>query len=107
MRSFRFPNLYSWTPLSDQQVAVYSRPDQTWLLDFGGGCQGISFVNSIGLTSSINQSTVGFDKVLTGRNNFPRPSTRIRPIDMKGLKAMEQAQRQISNAPRTESRTDG
>jgi hypothetical protein len=100
VRNFRFFSLYSWEPLGDSQLAVYTKPNKAWLLDLGG-CQDLAFVNTIGLTSNLNQVMVGFDKVLTGRNNFPCTITQIRPVDVKSLKAMQQQQRQIHSEPRS------
>ncbi len=101
VRNFRFFTLYSWEPLGDSQVAIYTRPNDAWLLDLGGGCPDISFVNTIGLTSNLNQVMVGFDKVLTGRNNFPCTISQIRPVDVKSLKATQLQQRQIKSEPRS------
>ena len=100
VRHFRFFSLYSWEPLSDSQLAVYTKTNEAWLLDLGGGCPDISFVNTIGLTSNLNQVMVGFDKVLTGRNNFPCTISQIRPVDVKSLKAAQLQQRQIKSEPR-------
>ncbi|AGG90537.1 DUF6491 family protein [Rhodanobacter denitrificans] len=99
VRSFRFFSLYSWEPLGDTQLAVYTQPNKAWLLDLGG-CQELRFVNSIGLTSNLNQVMVGFDKVLTGRHNFPCTITQIRPVEVKSLKLAQQQQRQIESAAR-------
>ncbi|MEO8998165.1 MAG: DUF6491 family protein [Rhodanobacter sp.] len=101
VRHFRFFSLYSWEPLSDSQLAVYTKPNEAWLLDLGGGCQDLAFVNSIGLTSNLNQVMVGFDRVLTGRGNFPCTISQIRPVDVKSLKAVQQQQRLIKSAPRS------
>jgi hypothetical protein len=101
VRNFRFFSLYSWEPVGDRQVAIYTRPNEAWLLDLGGGCPDISFVNTIGLTSNLNQVMVGFDKVLTGRNDFPCTISQIRPIDVKSLKATQLQQRQIRSEPRS------
>jgi hypothetical protein len=101
VRNFRFFTLYSWEPLSDSQLAIYTRPNEAWLLDLGGGCPDISFVNTIGLTSNLNQVMVGFDRVLTGRNNFPCTISQIRPVDVKSLKAAQLQQRQIRSEPRS------
>lgn len=100
VRQFRFFTLYSWEPLSDSQLAVYTRPNEAWLLDLSGGCPDLAFVNSIGFTSSVNQVMVGFDKVLTGRRSFPCIISQIRPVDVKSLKAVQQQQRLIKSAPR-------
>jgi hypothetical protein len=101
VRHFRFFTLYSWEPLSDSQLAVYTKPNEAWLLDLGGGCQDLAFVNSIGLTSNINEVMVGFDKVLTGRRNFPCTISQIRPVDVKSLKAVQQRQRLIKSEQRS------
>ena len=50
VRSFNFFSLYSWEPLSDTELAVYTQPNKAWLLDLGG-CQDLLFVNSIGLSA--------------------------------------------------------
>lgn len=100
VRSFHFFSpLYSWEALSDQQLAVYARPNQAWLLDVDG-CPNLTFANAIGLTSSLNEVSVRFDRVLTGRNNFPCTITQIRPINVSRLRAAQQAQRKIDEKPR-------
>ena len=33
VKSFRFFNLYSWEPLGDSQLVVYTRPNEAWLLE--------------------------------------------------------------------------
>jgi hypothetical protein len=96
VRSFRFINLYSWEPLGDGQLAVYTRPKEAWLLDLGGSCPNLDFANAIGITSSFNQVSVGFDKVLTGRGRYPCTITNIRPIDITRLKVEQEAQHQIN-----------
>jgi len=101
VRHFRFFSLYSWEPLSDNQLAVYTKPNEAWLLDLGGDCQDLAFVNSIGITSNLNQVMVGFDRVLTGRRNFPCTISQIRPVDVKSLKAVQQQQRLIKSEPRS------
>ncbi|WP_426690310.1 DUF6491 family protein [Rhodanobacter ginsengiterrae] len=100
VRSFHYFSLYSWEPLSDTELAVYTRPNQAWLLELGG-CQDLMFTNTIGLTSNINQVMVGFDKVLTGRRNFPCTITGIRPVDVKSLKIAQEKQRKIEAAARS------
>ena len=100
VNSFRFFTLYSWEPLGDKTLAVYTRPNEAWLVDVDAGCRELPFAQAIGLTSSLSQVSVRFDKVLTGRNNFPCTITQIRPLDVKHLRAAEQVQRQIKALPR-------
>jgi hypothetical protein len=95
VRSFQFFNLWSWEPLSNTQLAVYTRPNQAWLVDVEDNCQNLWFTNTIGLTANASQVQVHFDKVLTGRTYIPCTIMQIRPVDLARLKVEQQAQRKI------------
>ncbi|WP_424683053.1 DUF6491 family protein [Frateuria sp. YIM B11624] len=100
VNSFRFfTQLWSWEDLGPDQVVVYTKPKEAWLLDVPG-CLELPFANAIGLTSNLNQVSINFDKVITGRNNIPCTIQRIRPVDVSRLKAVQQQQRQIKTEPR-------
>ena len=100
VNSFRFyTQLWSWEDLGPDQVVVYTKPKEAWLLDVPG-CLELPFANAIGLTSNLNQVSINFDKVITGRNNIPCTIQRIRPVDVGRLKAVQQQQRQIKTEPR-------
>lgn len=94
-----FTPLWSWEPLGSDEVVIYTRPKEAWLLDVPG-CTELPFANAIGLTSNLNQVSIHFDKVITGRNNLPCAIQQIRPIDVGKLKAVQQEQRQIQTEPR-------
>ena len=99
VRSFRFVTLYSWAPLGTSQLAVYTRPNEAWLLDVGS-CPDLPYTPTIALTSNLNQVMVNFDKVVIGRSRFPCRIAQIRPVDMKQLKAVQEQQRTIRSEPR-------
>jgi hypothetical protein len=107
VRSFQFFTLYSWEPLSDTELAVYTSPNKAWLLDVQDNCQYLSFTNAIGLTSSTSQVSVHFDKVLTGRAYIPCMIMQIRPVDLARLKVEQQAQRKIDQEPRPQDQPAG
>lgn len=98
--SFRFFSLYSWVPLSDTELAVYTRPNQAWLLNVDGGCPALTYTPSVGITSYLRQVSTNFDKVLTGRNSFPCTITMIRPLDVSRIKAAQNMRREIKAQPR-------
>ncbi len=100
VQHFRFMSLWSWEPLSDSQVVIYTRPNQAWLLDLDGACQNLQYTNAIGLTSSFGQVSTRFDKVLTGRRYIPCTIQQIRPVDVARLKIEQEAQRKIDSQPR-------
>lgn len=100
VKSFRFFSpLYSWEPLSDTQLVVYTKPREAYLLDLQA-CQNLQVTNGIGLTSNLNQVEVRFDRVITGRPRIPCVISQIRPVDIAHLKAVQQAQRKIEEDPR-------
>lgn len=100
VRSFRFFELYSWEPLGDSKLAIYTKPSEAYLVSVMGPCPDLEFTNAIGLTSNLNEVQVRFDKVLTGRRDFPCTIGEIRPVDLARLKSVEHEQRKIQSTQR-------
>jgi hypothetical protein len=100
VNSFRFfMPMWSWEPLGSDQVAIYTKPKEAWLLDVPG-CTELPFANTLGVTSNLNQVSINFDKVITGRNQLACTIRQIRPVDVGKLKALQQEQRRIRAEPR-------
>jgi hypothetical protein len=100
VKSFHFFGpLYSWEPLSDTQLVVYTKYKEAYLLDLDA-CANLQVTNGIGLTSNLGQVQVRFDKVITRSPRIPCTISQIRPIDIAHLKAVQQAQRKIEADPR-------
>ena len=74
-------------------------PKEAWLPD-GPGCPDLPYANTIGVTSNLNQVSINFDKVITGRNQLACTIRQIRPVDVGKLKALQQEQRQVTAEPR-------
>lgn len=85
--SFNFfvSTLYSWEPLGQHEVLVYTRPDRAWLLDVGI-CPELPYALAIGITSHVGQVSSGIDSVVVGNGNFPCYIQKIRPVDVARLK---------------------
>lgn len=108
VRSFRFfPPMWSWEPLSDTRLVVYTRPTRAWLLDLDGACQNLEFANAIGLSSNLDQVSVGFDRVYTGRRYIPCTIMKIRPVDVSRLKIEQAKQREVDTEPRPAATPNG
>jgi hypothetical protein len=101
VQSFRllFNGIYSWEPLSDTQLVVYTQPTKAYLLDVWA-CNNLTFTNGIGLTQFASQVQVGFDKVFTGRGYVPCRIKQIRPVDLAQFKMEKQTQRHVDSLPR-------
>lgn len=105
VRSFVYlGRMWSWEPLSDKQLVVYTVPTRTYLLDVWG-CPNLPWTQVIGLTASFREVQTNFDKVLTGRGYTSCPITQIRPIDLARLKLEQQAQREVDMQPRSDANT--
>jgi len=97
-----FGRLDSWTPLGDSAVAVWTRPNEAYLLTLFGPCNDLEFTPFIGLTSSAGTVSARFDKVLvrdTGSINMPCTIQQIQPLDVKALKQAERGEHDASKAP--------
>jgi Family of unknown function (DUF6491) len=102
VRSFRLPmgaSIYSWEPLSETQLVIYTLPNRAYLLDVWP-CNNLTFTNAIGLTSFADQVQTGFDKVLTGRGYIPCVIKQIRPVDLAQFKLGKQEQHHVDTLPR-------
>lgn len=90
-----FGSLSGWTPLGDSAVAVWTRPNEAYLLELTGRCQDLQFAQAISLTSTQNRVHARFDKVMalgTGSIQVPCHIATIRPLDVK---AVREAERQV------------
>jgi hypothetical protein len=95
--SFRyFGRIDGWTPLGDRAVAVWTRPNEAWLLDLAGHCPDIEYTPVIGVTSQFNRVSAKFDKVIArspGAIEMPCMISEIRPLDAKAIREAEKTAR--------------
>lgn len=92
-----FGRINGWTPLGDSALAVWTRPNEAWLLELHGPCQDLEYTQAIGLTSSGSRVYAGFDKVLVRSSNpinIPCSIRTIQPLDVKALRASEKELRE-------------
>lgn len=105
VRSFRYTQLYSWEPLGESQLALYTRPTEAWLIDTTGPCRDLSYATSIILTSNMSNVQTNLDKIIPGSpTGIPMPCYigQIRPVDVAKLKAVEHEQRKVAGKERTD-----
>ncbi|GAB3090581.1 DUF6491 family protein [Lysobacter terrae] len=92
--SFRYLNrIDGWTPLGDSALAIWTRPNEAYLLEIGGPCPDLDFAQAIGLTHQFGIVYSRFDKVLPLASGGARPIPcyiqQIRPLDVKAIKSAE------------------
>ena len=96
VQSFRYlSRIDGWTPLGDSAVAIWTRPNEAYLLEVDRPCPDLGFAQAIGLTSQTGAVYSRFDKVIPRVFGGGRPAPipcqirEIRPLDVKALKAAE------------------
>ncbi len=88
-----FNSLSGWTALGDSALAVWTRPNQAYLLELGSRCSDLDFAPAISITHQFSQVSARFDQVIVlgGPETIRIPCRiqTIRPLDVKALKVSE------------------
>jgi hypothetical protein len=96
VKSFYMHNLDGWTPVSKNQLVVWTGLNKAYLINVTGYCPDLEFATAIAVTSS--GSTVDrFEKVIVGRDRCL--INEIRPLDTKQLKADRKLLREQMKKP--------
>lgn len=85
VESFKFWDLDRWEVLGREQLVVWTRPNEAWLLTVDAPCNDLEWAHSIGLTSSVGHVHRRFDSVVL--KNYRCRIKEIRPVDGRALKA--------------------
>jgi hypothetical protein len=83
VKSFYMHDLDGWTPVSKDEVVVWSDFNKAYLLKLSGYCPDLQFANAIAVTSTGN-TVDKFEKVIVGRDRCFIQE--IRPVDVKQMK---------------------
>jgi hypothetical protein len=93
--SFRsLGRLDRWESLGDGVLAVWTRPNEAWLLDLYGACPELEYSIAIGLTEHVGMVEAGSDEV---RIVNPSPGhvgctiRTIRPLDVDAIRSADRA----------------
>lgn len=79
-------SLWGWRSLGDQALAVWTRRDQGYLIEFSERCQNAAFASSITISNRSGRVLAGIDTITVRRIGGGITSSRcrigtIRPID--------------------------
>jgi hypothetical protein len=96
VRSFYMHSFDGWTPVSKNQLVVWTGVNKAYLINVSGYCPDLEFATAIAVTST--GSTVDrFEKVIVGRDRCL--INEIRPLDTKQLKADRKLLREQMKKP--------
>jgi len=76
---------YSWEPIGENQLVVFTTPSDAYLLKVSGPCTDLKFVTSIGLTSTGSTVYSRLDSVKV--RHWRCPIAEIRRVDYKRMRA--------------------
>jgi hypothetical protein len=82
--SFRFFRFDTFEVLGDGAIAVWTRPNQAYLLTVDEPCFGLEFATTVGVTSNMNRVYRRSDDVVFKDQRCA--IAEIRPVDVKALK---------------------
>ena len=104
-----FGQINGWTPIGDGALAVWTKPNQAYLLELFGPCQDLDYAPAISLSNLMSRVSARFDSVYvhgggTSTMRMPCKIETIRPLDVKGLK---QAQKDLREAKVVEREAAG
>lgn len=105
--SFRMSgSLNNWTALGERALAVWTRPNEAWLLELAAPCSDLDVATAIRLTDNMGRVSARFDKVLpleiSGAPRTTQPPCviqSIRPLDVEAIRAAERDARQAPDQP--------
>ena len=89
VEQFHFWDMDRWETLGRFAIAVWTNPNEAYLITVRPPCAGLDFADAVGVTSTGRRVSQQFDFV-----TFEHQRCRIaqiRPVDVKGLKAERRA----------------
>ncbi|ALN65070.1 hypothetical protein GLA29479_4230 [Lysobacter antibioticus] len=97
-----FGRIDGWTPLGDSALAVWTKPNQAYLLELQGRCPDLDFASAISVSNQMGRVHSRFDKVtVLGRQSIKMPCFigRILPLDVKAIKQAQRDMREAGTMP--------
>ena len=91
-----FGSLNGWTSLGDEAVALWTRPNQAYLVSFNGRCPDLDFAQAISVSNQFHTVHRNFDTVTAiGASSMTIPCRirEIRPLDVAAIRDAERQMR--------------
>ena len=99
VKQIRYYNAMGWDRIDNQHVLLNMRPSETWLLKVSGPCLDWGSSSPVlRLSSSGAYVMAKFDRILTEGSPVSCRIEEIRPVDVKAVRAAEDARRAQASA---------
>ena len=94
VKQIRYYDAMGWDRIDDQHVLLNMRPSETWLLKVSGPCLDWAGGSPVLRLSSTGPYVMAkFDRILTDGSPVSCRIEEIRPVDVKAVRAAEDARR--------------
>ena len=92
VKQIRFYNAMGWDRIDDEHVLLSMRPSETWMLKVSGPCLDWGSASPVLRLSSTGPYVMAkFDRILTEGSPVSCRIEEIRPVDVKALRAAQDA----------------
>ena len=92
VKQIRFYNAMGWDRIDDEHVLLSIRPSETWMLKVSGPCLDWGSASPVLRLSSTGPYVMAkFDRILTEGSPVSCRIEEIRPVDVKALRAAQDA----------------
>jgi hypothetical protein len=112
VRSFFYSgHLRGWTALDDRSIALWTRSNEAFLIEFFPRCPDLAFASTITISNQIGRVNAGFDSVTVRRASGGIGGVRcrietIRPIDTQVVKEPKRSLQEAELVERDPSERD-
>ena len=112
VRSFFYSgHLRGWTALDERSIALWTRSNEAFLLEFFGRCPDLAFASTITISNHIGRVNAGFDSVTVRRASGGIGGVRcrietIRPVNTQVVKEPKRSLQEAELVERDPSEPD-
>jgi hypothetical protein len=112
VRSFFYSgHLRGWTALDERSIALWTRSNEAFLLEFFGRCPDLAFASTITISNQIGRVNAGFDSVTVRRASGGIGGVRcrietIRPVNTQVVKEPKRSLQEAELVERDPSAPD-
>jgi hypothetical protein len=102
VKSFYMTNYDGWSPVSEDQLVIWTGMNEAYLIQVTGYCPDLQFAQVVAVTSTAN-NVDKFERVIVGRDRCF--INEIRPIDTRQMKEDRKLMREQMRKPAADPAT--
>ena len=99
----------SWKALGSSTIALWTRPNEAWLIDLVGICNNLESTPAIGIPRNVGQVRTGSEVLVHDPSGIQNPCyiQSIRPLDAEAIRQGEKSKEDAAPAPQGDQPSEG